>query len=196
MSPSTPAIHTTGLAKHLRSLFTSGKLRKSWLWSYFLFFTFTSCEQTSTSSKILSVSQGSVSNAATGLKANYRNIETGSVKLVMNDEVLGHTDIPLGEKFYIVNDDIKGLSTKEGKVSVGCSLLITDETGKILLKEPDLFSGNDVFGKDEVTQLRCAVSTGLPMESENHYNIKARFWDKYGDGFIENTLTFRIIDMP
>lgn len=154
------------------------------------------CEQSGSSSKLLSVSQGSITNPSTGLKAVYRNLETGSIKLVMNDEVLNHTDIPLGEKFYIVNDGVKGLTAKNGKVSVGCSLLITDEGGKTVLQVPDLFSGNDLFGKDEVDYLRCGVSTGLPMASENFYNVKARFWDKYGDGSIENTVRIRVIDMP
>jgi hypothetical protein len=160
------------------------------------FFLFPGCDQVSTSTKVLSVSQGSITNPPTGMKAAYRNIETSDIKLVMNDEVLGHTDIPLGEKFYIINNGIKGLTQKEGMVSIGCSLLITDEKGATIMNVADLFSGNDVFKKEEVETLRCSVSTGLPMESEAHYLVKAKFWDKYGDGFIENVVKIRVIDMP
>jgi hypothetical protein len=169
----------------------SGKF--CWL---FLFVFLTGCEQVSTSTKVASASQGNINQPSTGLKTSYRNIETSNVKLVMNDEVLGHSDIPLGEKFYIINEGVKGLTVRDGAVSVGCSLLITDEAGTVIMNETDLFSGNDVLKKDEVNQLRCAVSTGLPMESENHYHVKARFWDKYGGGFIENTVKIRVIDMP
>lgn len=161
-----------------------------------LFLVATGCDQVSTSTKVLSTTQGSITNPATGLKASYRNLEASGVRLVMNEEVLNHTDIPIGEKFYIVNEGVKGLSVREGKVSVGCSLLITDEQGKSVLEVADLFSGNDVFNEKEVDYLRCGVSTGLPMESENHYHVKAKFWDKYGDGYLENTVTFRAIDMP
>jgi hypothetical protein len=146
--------------------------------------------------KVKSVVQGSSSNPATGMKTTYRNIEAGSVKMIMNEEVLGHADIPLGEKFYVVNTDVKGLQVKNDKVSVGCALQITDETGKMIMNETDLFSGNDLFNKDEATYLRCAVSTGLPMEAENYYTVKVKFWDKFGDGFIENMVKIRVIDMP
>lgn len=40
--------------------------------------------------------------------------------LVMNDEVLNHTDIPIGEKFIVINDGVSGLVAKNGKVKVGC----------------------------------------------------------------------------
>ena len=85
---------------------------------------------------------------------------------------------------------------KDGKVSVGCSLVITDESGKTLMNEPDLFKGNDLFDKDEASYLRCAVSTGEPMETDAYYFVRARFWDKYGNGFIENKVKIRVIDMP
>ncbi|HEV7333178.1 MAG TPA: hypothetical protein VGN63_19240 [Flavisolibacter sp.] len=162
-----------------------------------LLLSLTSCEiETGSRVQVKSAVQGSINNAATGLRAVYRNMEAERVKLVMNDEVLGHADIPLGEKFYIINEGIKGLESKEGKVSVGCSLQITDENGTIILNEPDLFQGNDVFNEKEVKYLRCAVSTGLPMEAEYYYTVKAKFWDKYGDGFIDNTVRIRSINIP
>ena len=64
---------------------------------------------------------------------------------------------------------------KDGKVSVGCSLVITDESGKTLMNEPDLFKGNDLFDKDKARYLRCAVSTGEPMETDAYYFVRARF---------------------
>ena len=44
----------------------------------------------------------------TGLTASYTGMEPEKVLLVMNDEVLNHTDIPLGENFLLINDGIKG----------------------------------------------------------------------------------------
>ncbi|MBB1287079.1 hypothetical protein HRH25_22050 [Flavisolibacter sp. BT320] len=162
-----------------------------------LLFSLNSCElETGSRVQVKSQVQGNISNAATGLKAVYRNMEAEKIKLVMNDEVLGHADIPLGEKFYIVNEGIRGLIEKEGMVSIGCSLQITDEQGQVILDEPDLFSGNDLFKKEAATYLQCAVSTGRPMETEYHYTVRAKFWDKYGDGFIDNTVRIRSIDIP
>lgn len=132
----------------------------------------------------------------TGLTSTYKNIEPEKTVLVMNDEVLNHTDIPIGETFQIVNENVRGLKEKDGKVSVGCSLLITDKKGKKLLDIADLFHGKDLFNKDSVTYLKCTVSTGEPMEWEEHYDVTATFWDKYGTGKITNKVTIRMIDIP
>jgi hypothetical protein len=132
----------------------------------------------------------------TGLTAQYINMQPKSVFLVMNNEVLGHTDIPLGESFVLVNDGIDGMIEKIGNVSAGCSLRISDGKGTILLEEKDLFAENDVFKKDSATRLKCTISTGKPMEWEKNYNIQVVFWDKYGSGKIVNECTIRSIDIP
>lgn len=142
------------------------------------------------------VLKGVKKNFSTGLTATYNNIEPEDVLLVMNDEVLNHTDIPIGESFILVNKNVKGFKEKNGKVSVGCSLVMTDKSGKKILDAKDLFEGKDVFNKEDMKYLKCTISTGEPMEWEEKYNVVATFWDKYGDGKIVNTLTFRAIDIP
>jgi len=143
-----------------------------------------------------SVSIGIKKDFSTGLVSDYKNMEPEKVMLVMNDEVLNHTDIPLGESFLLVNDKIKGMKVKDGKVSVGCSLKISDLKGNILLQEKDLFKGHDIFNEKDASYLKCTVSTGKPMEWEEKYDVAVVFWDKYGDGKIENKVTIRCIDMP
>lgn len=132
----------------------------------------------------------------TGLTSSYKNMEPEEVQLMMNDEVLQHTDIPIGEQFLIINKNVKGLTVRDGKVSVGCALTITDKTGKKLLDAADLFAGRDVFNKNDASVLKCTVSTGEPMEWEEKYDVVASFWDKYGDGNIVNKVTIRMIDIP
>jgi hypothetical protein len=132
----------------------------------------------------------------TGLSSSYSGMEPEKILLVMNDEVLNHTDIPLGEDFLLVNDGIKGLQVKNGKVMVGCSLKISDEKGKILMDEKDLFAGHDIFDEKDAKMLKCTVGTGKPMEWEEKYNVSVTFWDKIGTGKIENKVTIRCIDIP
>lgn len=142
------------------------------------------------------VSVGIKKDLTTGLTAKYSNLEPEKLLLVMNDEILNHTDIPLGESFMLVNDNVKGLKEKDGKVSVGCSLVITDKNGKELLNEPDLLKGEaGVFSKD-ITYLKCTVNTGEPMQWEETYAVNVVFWDKNGTGKIENTVNIKAIDMP
>ncbi len=141
-------------------------------------------------------SAGIVKDLNTGLTATYTHLKPESVSLVMNDEEIKHTDIPLGESFLIVNKGLKGFHVKDGKVAVGCSLNIKSSSGEVLLNENDLYKGNDIFSKDSITYLRCTVSTGSPMKWEEHYNVTVIFWDKYGEGKIENNVTIRCIDIP
>ena len=132
----------------------------------------------------------------TGLSSSYINMEPEKVFLVMNNEVLNHTDIPIGESFLIVNDGIKGMEVKNGKVTLGCSLQIKDRSGKVLLDEKDLFTGHDTFEEKDARMLKCTVNTGEPMKWEEKYNVTVNFWDKNGTGRIENKVTIRIIDIP
>ena len=133
---------------------------------------------------------------STGLVSDYSDMEPGKVMLVMNDEVLNHADIPIGEKFMLINDNISGMKTIDGKVSVGCSLMITDTTGKTIFKDDDLFKENSSFYEKDAKMLKCTVSTGLPMEAEEYYNVYVKFWDKKGKGSITNKVTIHMIDMP
>ena len=133
---------------------------------------------------------------SSGMTTTYKAIELDKAMLIMNDEEIHHNDIPLGESFFVVNQDIKGLAEKEGKVSVGCELNITDQKGNKILEVADLFQGKDVFNKDEVTSLRCKVNTGDPMKSGEKYDVEVLFWDKYGPGKIVNKITIRMIDAP
>jgi len=142
------------------------------------------------------VSAGIKKDFNTGMSSSYNGMEPEKVMLVMNNEILGHTDIPLGESFLIVNDGIKGMQAKNGKVKVGCSLSITDKKGKVLLNEKDLFAGHDEFEEKEANMLKCTVSTGEPMQWEENYDVAVTFWDKNGTGKIENKVTIKSIDMP
>jgi hypothetical protein len=131
----------------------------------------------------------------TGLVTTYTGLVPSGSKMIMNDEVLNHSDIPLGESFIILNEKVKGFTIKDNRVSVGCALTITDKAGKALLADPDLFKGNDIFSKDSLDYLRCTVNTGKPMEWEEKYDVTVVFTDKYGTGRIENKVTIRAIDI-
>ena len=133
---------------------------------------------------------------ATGLVTSYKEIQPAKAMLVMNNEVINHTDIPIGEKFVVINDGVEGLAVKNDKVKVGCYLKITDTSGAILLEEKDLFAGNDEFSPADARMLKCTVTTGEPMKWEENYKVFVSFWDKQGKGRIDNTVTIKMIDIP
>ena len=133
---------------------------------------------------------------STGLVTKYSGLVPSKANMVMNGEELHHSDIPLGESFSIINEDIKGFIVKDGKVSVGCALRITDTTGKELLNEPDLFKERPTFQPDSARTLRCQVNTGQPMDWDQKYAVTVVFWDKFGTGKIENATEISMIDKP
>jgi hypothetical protein len=135
-------------------------------------------------------------NMNTVMMTTYSGLKPTRSFLVMNDEELNHTDIPIGEQFMVVNEGITGLTVKEGKVSVGCALTITDSKGKLLMNEPDLFKGNNEYPADSLRMLRCMVTTGEPMKWEEKYDVKVVFTDRFGKGRLENKVTIRAIDIP
>ncbi len=165
---------------------------KQLLLTFFIFFSasflLTACSKTATT--------GIKKDFTTGLSAVYQNIEPGNVLLIMNNEVLHHTDIPVGEQFVLANDAVKGLVVKDGYVQVGCALTISAADGTVLLHDEDLFADRDRFQQHDAEMLKCTVNTGLPMQSDEDYNVSVVFWDKNGTGKIENKVTIHMIDMP
>lgn len=135
-------------------------------------------------------------NMNTGMVTNYKGLAPESAMLVMNKEEINHTDIPLGEEFVLMNNGVKGFTLENNKAKIGCSLKISDKKGQVLLNEQDLFKGHDSFSPEDAANLRCTITTGAPMKSEEFYDVVVVFKDKLGEGNIENKFTIRAIDMP
>jgi hypothetical protein len=136
-------------------------------------------------------------DAKTGITTTYSGLKAGKTTLVMNGEELNHTDIPLGESFVLVNSNVTGLTVKDGKVSIGCSLQITDNKGKILMNQTDLFKETGgVYENDKARQLKCTVNTGKPMDWDQTYTVKIKFWDKNGKASISHLFKINTIDIP
>jgi hypothetical protein len=133
---------------------------------------------------------------STGLVTKYAGLVPAKANMIMNGEELHHSEIPLGESFTITNENIDGFVVKDGKVSVGCALKITDTSGKELLNEPDLFREQSTFQPDSARTLRCQVHTGQPMDWDQKYAVTVVFWDKFGTGKIENATQISMIDVP
>jgi hypothetical protein len=140
--------------------------------------------------------QGTKLDSVTGLTAKYKGVEPGKIFLMMNGEVLNHTDIPIGESFTIVIQNAKGFTVKFDNISLGCSVMMEDSLGHKIFSMPDLYAKNNLINVADANLLTCSVKTPDSLKWEQHYKVTAVFWDKYGDGKIENTLTFRAIDVP
>jgi hypothetical protein len=123
-------------------------------------------------------------------------MKTEEVLKVMNGEVVEHNQVVLGEKLEVITNKITGLTERNGLVSVGGELKVSDKAGNVLLYMEDMFDANQTFNRDSVSFLRCTVSTGSPMKYDESYDVEIRYWDKFGDGEIMNEFEIEIIDVP
>lgn len=139
---------------------------------------------------------GIIKNATNGITTTYKNIIPEEVVAMMNDEIINHNQIPLGESFQVINKKIDGLTIKNDRVNVGCQLTIRDKQGDILLNIADMFENTGMLHKDSADFLRCTINTGEPMKWMEHYDVEIRYWDKFGDGELVNTMDIEMIDEP
>lgn len=139
---------------------------------------------------------GLVTETTIGMTTQYKNLEPKQVRLVMNQQEIHHTDIPLGESVQLLAENVSGFELKNGQAKIGCALTITDEQGKPLMQEPDLFASHDVYSAADAQLLRCSISTGSPMQYDQTYTASVRFWDKQGDGTMQTTFPIHVIDLP
>jgi len=133
---------------------------------------------------------------SSGLSTNYSGITIEDAAVTMDDAEIHHNKIPLGKSFTIINKNVSGLIEKEGKLSLGCALLITDESGNKILDEADLFAGKEGVPVSEGKYLTCKVNTGEPMQKEKNYNVEVKFWDKNGTGKILNKYQIKMTEAP
>src|SRR6186997_230763 len=122
---------------------------------------------------------GIIRNTSNGITTTFKNIKTEEVVKVMNGEVVEHDQVVLGENLEVISNKISGLTEKNGLVSVGCELTVSDQSGKVLLHLEDMFGPDQTFVKDSVSFLRCTVSTGSPMQYNEKYDVIIKYWDKF-----------------
>jgi hypothetical protein len=139
---------------------------------------------------------GIINNVTNGVTTTYKNLKPEEVLKVMNDEVVQHDQVVLGESLEVITNKVTGFTERDGRVSVGGELKVMDHSGKVLLHIDDLFDPERTFHRDSISFLRCTVSTGAPMKYNESYDVEIRYWDKFGDGEIVNEFTMEIIDVP
>ena len=124
-------------------------------------------------------SKGVKKDLNTGLSASYNGFSIEDIYLAANEKRLNSNLIAMGLKINITATGVENYVAKNGKVFPGCTILLTDKTGKEILNLPDAFSdmvnGTTV---EEATVLQASLTTGEPMAAGETYYLKVRFYDK------------------
>jgi hypothetical protein len=121
-------------------------------------------------------SKGVKKDLRTGLLASYNGFSIEDIYLASAEQRLNGNTIAMGTKVSITATGVENFSVKDGKVFPGCSMLLTDKSGKEILNLPDAFSAM-VNGTTEAEAkiLQASLTTGEPMITGKSYHLKARF---------------------
>lgn len=127
-----------------------------------------------------SFSKGIKKDLSTGLTTSYSGlaIEDAYLTDAGSNRLSDHT-IVLGSKLAVVATGVDLFKEKEGRVFPGCTILLTDKSGKEILNIPDAFAemttGTAVA---DAKVLQATLNTGAPMQAGETYHLKTRFFDK------------------
>lgn len=124
-------------------------------------------------------SKGVRKDLATGMNTSYNGLTLNDIYLVMDSAKVKSNKIPLGKKLIVEAQGVDFFTVEGGKVFPGCSIVLTDKSGKELLSIADAFeelnSGTDA---SQASVLDATLNTGDPMEVGQTYILKVRFYDK------------------
>ena len=125
-------------------------------------------------------SKGVKKDLSTGLSASYNGLALEDIYLTdAKGNRLSNNQISLGSKLDVVATGVDYFVEKDGKVFPGCSILLTDKTGKEILNLPDAFAemkeGTIIA---EAKTLQASLNTGDPMLVGETYHLSVRFFDK------------------
>lgn len=124
-------------------------------------------------------SKGVKKDLGTGLSASYNGFTLNDIYIVIDGKKASSNKIPLGQKIYVEAAGVDFYEVVDGKVFPGCSIILTDKTGKEILNLPDAFAdlNNGIAAKD-AGMLDASLNTGEPMQVGQTYLLKVRFYDK------------------
>ncbi len=127
-----------------------------------------------------SFSKGVKKDLNTGLSTAYNGFALDDIYLTdTKGSRLANNKISLGTPLALVATGIANFEEKDGKVFPGCSILLTDKTGKEILNLPDAFAEmKEGTTAAEAKTLQASLSTGDPMVVGETYHLYVRFYDK------------------
>ncbi|MCS7076475.1 MAG: hypothetical protein NZ455_07190 [Bacteroidia bacterium] len=131
---------------------------------------------------------GVIKDLNTGLTVTYSGgLKPKECFIVKTDDGgrVSGKKIPLnGFKFSIIIAGVEGYNKlKNGKVSLGCELEITEkESNASVLSVKDALKGE--YDAKLAETLNADFMTGTPMKAGKEYIFKAKFYDKNGKGKI------------
>jgi hypothetical protein len=135
-------------------------------------------------------SAGIKKDLVTGLFYSNNGLSVSEVYFVGPDNTpLKSNKIAVGTSVAVVIQGIGNYELKDDKAFPGLSLTVTDDQGKAVLNNDDLFAGGEGFSAADAGVLRGTITVGDPMVAGKTYHLKLNVWDKNKK---ENTITAEV----
>ena len=120
------------------------------------------------------------------LKLAAKGVTWDDFFLAANHERVARNEVTMGSDLALVLTGARGFVEEKGRVHVGATMTVTDETGKAMMDTKDLMADTDATGISlaDAKTLSLTLTPGRPMSPGHTYTWKARFWDKKGPGAV------------
>ena len=131
----------------------------------------------------------------TGLTYKFNGFSIEDVSLVSGNDILQTSAFPFLSKITMFISGLENVALKEGKVYIGCEMVITDEQGVVILQYDDLYKQYDETGiaPEDARNLSVSLTVGDLMKIGNFYTWKVKVWDKSGEGVITAEIKFSVV---
>ncbi|TAD98391.1 MAG: hypothetical protein EAZ97_10955 [Bacteroidetes bacterium] len=122
----------------------------------------------------------SCSKSSKDLEVKKSGLVAGDIYLEVDGKRLDKNEVLFGSNVFLFVAGLNNLEQKDGKVFIGCSMVVSDSTGKILAESEDVFAQYKDSGisPQDAANLNINMDTGDPMVAGSTYNWKARFFDR------------------
>jgi len=123
-------------------------------------------------------------------------LEASSITLEIRGQTYSSYELPETEQVDMVFSDVEGFKIVNEKIYPGLSILVTDQRGKVILENPDLFAKYSLIGISprRADRLISSLRIGKPMRIGENYNWQVRIWDKkWSMRTIDAQLVFTVV---
>jgi len=124
-------------------------------------------------------SKGSYKDLGTGLSYTYNGFTLDKIVLLDGyNEPLSNNKLPEASSLLLLVKDFKNYTVENGKVYLGCRILVTDSEGKEALSIEDLYEKVDGIPVEDIDNQAFQVRLANPIVSGGTYHVTYHLYDK------------------
>lgn len=137
-------------------------------------------------------SKGTKKDLVTGLSTSWSGLSVDDAYLMdtIKKEKISDNKVTMQQKIAITLTGVGNFKEIDGKVKPGMDILVTDEQGNAVIEAKDLFK--ESYTKEQTQTLEATLTIGDPMQSGKKYQMKARIYDKNGEGTIDSGIDLEV----